>query len=102
MTQLTKEEPKMWGTSIIGFGTYSYTNRSGFSGEWMAIGFSPRKQNMTIYIMNGYDQYEELLSRLGKHKLAKSCLYINKLDDIDLAVLKEMIVHSFGYMTKNY
>lgn len=102
MSKLTGEEPKMWGESIVGFGTYSYTNRSGFKGEWMKIGFSPRKQNMTLYIMNGYEDYDEVLSRLGKHKLGKSCLYINKLADIDLSVLEELIDHSFKYVTKNY
>lgn len=102
MTELTKESPKMWGSSIIGFGTYHYKAKSGHEGDWMKIGFSPRKQNLTLYIMNGYDQYNSLLSKLGKHKLGKSCLYINKLEDIDMEVLKELILDSSEYMTKHY
>jgi len=102
MSRLTKEEAKMWGDSIIGFGTYKYSNSTGKEFEWMKIGFSPRKQSLTLYIMNGYEHYEELLQRLGKHKLGKSCLYINKLDDIDLSVLEELISHSYDYVTKNY
>lgn len=99
MSSLTGEKPKMWGTSIVGFGKYHYKTKSGIESDWMKIGFSPRKQNLTIYIMNGYDQYEDLLSKLGKHKLGKSCLYINKLEDIDLDVLKELILDSFEYFT---
>jgi len=102
MSRLTKEEAKMWGDSIIGFGTYKYSNSTGKEFEWMKIGFSPRKQSLTLYIMNGYEHYVELLQRLGKHKLGKSCLYINKLDDIDLSVLEELISHSYDYVTKNY
>jgi len=72
------------------------------NGEWMKIGFSPRKASLTLYIMNGYDTYDALLEKLGKHKLGKSCLYINKLSDIDMAVLKELIRNSYDYVTKNY
>jgi len=90
------------GASIIGFGLYPYKNKSGMNGEWMKIGFSPRKASLTLYIMNGYDTYDALLEKLGKHKLGKSCLYINKLSDIDMAVLKELIRNSYDYVTKNY
>lgn len=102
MTQITKEEPKMWGTSIIGFGTYAYTNKSGHNGEWMKIAFSPRKQSLSLYIMNGYDTYDGLLDHLGKHKIGKSCLYINKLADVDMDVLTELITQSYDYVTQNY
>jgi len=102
MTKLTGETAKMWGTSIIGFGLYHYKNKSGHQGEWMKIGFSPRKQSLTLYIMNGYDRYDDLLKRLGKYKLGKSCLYINKLEDIDMKVLEVMITDSYDYVTKNF
>ncbi|GAA5221590.1 DUF1801 domain-containing protein [Membranihabitans marinus] len=100
MTEITQVKGKMWGKSIVGFGKYSYTYASGHSGEWMAIGFSPRKQSLTLYIMPGFDKYEDLLNQLGKHKIGKSCLYINKLDDIDLKVLKMMIQQSYDFMMK--
>jgi hypothetical protein len=102
MEKITGQDAKMWGDSIIGFGTYHYTNKSGFKGEWMKIGFSPRKQNLTLYIMNGYESYGPLLEKLGKHKLGKSCLYINKLSDINMEVLEELIKHSFEYVTDNF
>lgn len=81
----------MWGPSIIGFGQYHYVYDSGREGDFLATGFSPRKANMVLYIMPGYQDYDEILGRLGKHRLGKSCLYINKLDDIDLDVLRELI-----------
>lgn len=84
-------EPVMWGGSIVGYGRYHYTYQSGREGDFLATGFSPRKSNLSIYIMPGYQDYSEILSRLGKHKLGKSCLYVNKLADIDLAVLRELI-----------
>jgi len=102
MTKLTGETAKMWGSSIIGFGLYHYKYKSGHQGEWMKIGFSPRKQNLTLYIMNGYDQYDDLLKRLGKYKLGKSCLYINKLEDVDMKVLEILITDSYDYVTKNF
>ena len=95
MTELTGEQPKMWGSSIIGFGTMLYQNTSG-ENEWMMIGLSPRKQSLTIYFMNGFKNYETQLKRLGKHKLGKSCLYISKLADVDINVLKEMISDSIA------
>ncbi|WP_304944479.1 DUF1801 domain-containing protein, partial [Vallitalea guaymasensis] len=97
MKNLTKEQPKMWGPSIIGFGKMEYKNTSG-THDWMMTGFSPRKQNLTIYIMDGFIKYEQLLSKLGKHKLGKSCLYINKLEDIDIDILKELISISIEYI----
>lgn len=84
-------EAKMWGPTIIGFGRYHYRYQSGREGDFLATGFSPRKANLSIYIMPGYQDYGAILKRLGKHKLGKSCLYVNKLADIDLQVLEELI-----------
>jgi Domain of unknown function (DU1801) len=98
MKKITKAEPKMWGTSIIGFGTYHYKYASGREGDWMQVGFSPRKQSITLYIMSGFSRYEELLGRLGKHKTGKSCLYIKKEEDIDMKVLKELLTQSVKYI----
>jgi len=90
MKQITKEEPKMWGSSIIGFGSYHYKGKSGREGDWMLIGFSPRKQNLTLYLMGGLDGHAALLKKLGKHKIGGGCLYIKSLADIDKKVLKEL------------
>lgn len=84
-------EPVMWGPSIIGYGRYHYKYDSGREGDFLATGFSPRKANLSIYIMPGYQDYSEIMDRLGKHKLGKSCLYVNKLADIDLDVLRELV-----------
>lgn len=91
MQKITGEEPKMWGGSIVGFGKYNYKYQSGRTGEWMLCGFSPRKQNLTLYIMSGFVKYQELMQKLGKHKTGKSCLYINKIEDVDSDVLSELI-----------
>ena len=88
------EPPKMWGPSIVGFGSYTYKYKSGREGEWMLVGFSPRKQALTIYVMSGFDEYADLMAKLGKHKTGKSCLYIKKLSDVDQDVLKELVVKS--------
>ena len=95
MSDITQQPPTMWGDSLIGFGLYKYQYASGRKGEWFRVGFSPRKQNITLYIMNGFSQYQHLLERLGKHKTGKSCLYISKLEDIDVDVLKQMIALSY-------
>ena len=89
--KITGFPPKMWGPTIIGFGQYHYVYDSGREGDSCATGFSPRKANLSIYVMPGYQNYSEILSRLGKHKLAKACIYVNKLADIDLEVLEELI-----------
>jgi len=102
MTRITGETPKMWGGSIIGFGSYHYRYDSGREGDWFLTGFSPRKQNLSVYIMAGFDRYEELMEKLGKHKTGKSCLYINKMEDVDLAVLQELIEESVKYMKEKY
>lgn len=91
-------EPVMWGDSIIGFGTYRYKYASGRQGEWFLTGFSPRKRNLTLYIMSGFDEYDDLLNKLGKHSTGKSCLYIKQLADIDLEVLKELVDKSVQHM----
>ncbi len=83
--------PLMWGPSMVGYGRYHYIYRTGRQGDFLATGFSPRKAAFSIYIMPGYAEFGEVLKRLGKHKLGKSCLYVNKLADIDLVVLEELI-----------
>ena len=98
MREVTGMEPAMWGPSIVGFGSYHYTYASGREGDFPVTGFSPRKQNLTLYIMPGFDAYESLLSKLGKHTLGKSCLYIKKLADVDLEVLKELVAKSVSAM----
>lgn len=100
MTKIVGEEPKMWGTSIIGYGSYHYKYESGREGDWFLTGFSPRKQNLTLYIMAGFDEYDDLMSKLGKHKTGKSCLYINKLSDIDMDVLEQLVTKSVAHMTE--
>ncbi len=90
--QLTGFSPVMWGTSIVGYGQYHYRYKTGREGDFLATGFSPRKSNLSIYIMPGYGNYGEILSRLGKHKKGASCLYVNKLADIDTEVLGELIL----------
>lgn len=101
MKQVTKAEPKMWGTSIVGFGTYHYKGKSGREGDWMLVGFSPRKQNLTLYIMAGFDRYNDLLKKLGKFTTGKSCLYIKKLADVDKKVLKELVTESVKVMKQS-
>jgi len=102
MEEITGKKPEMWGGSIIGFDSYHYVYASGREGDWPIVGFSPRKQNLTVYIMPGFDRYEALMQKLGKHKIGKSCLYIKKLKDVDEAVLKELIQESVSYMRNKY
>jgi hypothetical protein len=92
MKKATRSEGKMWGTSIVGFGDYRYTYASGRQGDWFLAGFSPRVQNLTVYMLGGFDG--ETLKKLGKYKTGKGCLYINKLEDVDLKVLDELITKS--------
>lgn len=98
MRDVTGEPATMWGDSIIGFGSYHYHYASGREGDWFLTGFSPRKQNLTLYIMSGFDAYEALLKKLGKFKTGKSCLYINKLEDVDMDVLRELVRQSAEHM----
>ncbi|QGX39254.1 DUF1801 domain-containing protein [Permianibacter aggregans] len=100
MSAITKAEPVMWGSSIVGFGHYHYVYESGREGDWMLCGFSPRKQNLVLYIMSGFSEYDELMNKLGKYKTGKSCLYLDKLSDVDLKVLKELIKRSVADMKK--
>ena len=100
MKEVTGEEAVMWGPSIVGFGSYHYTYASGREGDWMVTGFAPRKQALTLYIMSGFDRYENLLARLGKHSTGKSCLYIKRLSDVDLDVLRELIAESVALMSE--
>lgn len=98
MKQATKAEPKMWGSSIVGFGSYHYEYASGREGDWMLVGFSPRKQNLTLYIMPGFERYQELLKKLGKYSTGSSCLYIKRLKDVDIRVLQELVNESVKMM----
>lgn len=99
MKKITKEEPAMWGDSIVGFGSYHYkSERSKQEGDWFITGFSPRKQNLTLYILPGISRYKELVDQLGKCKTGGSCLYIKKLNDVDLKVLKQLITTAYKNM----
>lgn len=101
MREITGAEPKMWGTAIVGFGTYHYQYASGREGDWMQVGFSPRKQSLTLYIMSGFSRYDELMKKLGKHKTGKSCLYVKRLSDVDLVVLRKLIKQSVAHVKKS-
>ena len=101
MKQATKSDPKMWGPSIVGFGDYHYVYESGRENDWFLAGFSPRKQNLTLYLMSGFDRYNDLLKKLGKHSTGKGCLYIKKLADVDTKVLKELVEESVKVMSKS-
>ncbi|MEA3335406.1 MAG: DUF1801 domain-containing protein [Chloroflexota bacterium] len=100
LREVTGEEPSMWGSNIVGFGSYHYRYASGREGDWFLVGFSPRKQNLTLYIMSGFDDYDALLADLGRHKTGKSCLYINKLDDVDIPTLRELIRQSVAHVAE--
>lgn len=102
MTRVTGCPPTMWGPSIIGFGRYRYSYDSGREGEFMLTGFSPRKANLVIYILPGYDDLSEELDLLGKHRLGKSCLYVNKLADIDMAILERIVADGVAAMRESY
>ena len=98
MKEITREEPAMWGASIVGFGSYHYKYASGREGDWFLTGFSPRKQNLTLYVMSGFDDYPSLMDKLGKYKTGKSCLYIKNLEDIRIPILKKLIRESTRHM----
>lgn len=100
MKEVTGETPRMWGDAIVGFGDFRYVYETGREGDWFLTGFSPRKQSLTLYIMSGFAAYDDLLGKLGKHKTGKSCLYVNKLDDIDLTVLRRLVKQSVAAMRK--
>ena len=102
MKEVTGENPVMWGKSIVGYGQYHYIYDSGREGDFLIIGFSPRKASLTIYIMPGYQNYGDLMKTLGPHKLGKSCLYIRKLENIHLPTLKKLIKRGYTDMKKKY
>jgi hypothetical protein len=91
MEEVTGHKPKMWGPSIVGFGSYHYKYDSGREGDWMVTGFSPRKKDLTLYIMMGFEKHQDLMKQLGKHSTGKSCLYIKRLSDIHMPTLKKLI-----------
>ncbi len=98
MRRVSGSEPQMWGASIVGFGSYHYTYASGREGDWFLTGFSPRKRDLTLYIMPGFEGHEDLLARLGPHKTGKSCLYVKRLADLDVGVLEALVVASVAQM----
>ena len=100
--RITGMPAKMWGTSIVGFGRYHYKYESGREGEHLITGFSPRKSALSVYIMPGYQNMSAELARLGKHKIGKSCLYINKLSDVDMDVLEVIVCMGVDYIKANY
>lgn len=102
MERLTGHPPKMWGPSIIGFGSYHYRYASGHEGDMARIGFSPRKANIVLYIADGFAEYAELMTKLGKHKLGKSCLYIKRLSDVDEVILERLCAESLKWMNEKY
>ena len=102
MGEITGHEPRLWGSSLIGFGSYHYRYESGREGDFFLTGFSPRKSAFTIYIMPGFERYEALMKELGPHKLGKSCLYLKNLEVIDRGVLEKIIRDSVAYMREKY
>jgi hypothetical protein len=101
MQEVTGLEPQMWGDSIVGFGSYHYTYASSREGDWFLTGFSPRKQNLTLYIMSGFEEYDALMADLGKHKTGKSCLYIKRVEDVNLDTLRELVRRSVEHMEQS-
>ena len=102
MEKVAGEPPKMWGLSLVGFGSYHFTYASGREGDWPIVAFAPRKQNLALHIMPGFERYGDLLAKLGKHRTGRSCLYVNKLADIDFAVLEELVRESVSDMRRRY
>jgi len=102
LAEETGEPPRMWGKSIVGFGSYRMTYADGREADWMALGFSPRKQNLVLYLMDGFAEYEELLARLGRHSTGKACLYLKRLADVDMTVLEALAGEALAYMNEKY
>jgi hypothetical protein len=102
MQKTTKAKPQMWGSSIVGFGSFRYKYASGREGDWMLAAFSPRKQNITLYIWPGFEGYGELMAQLGKHSCGKACVYIKRLSDVHLPTLKKLINGSVKHMLKTF
>lgn len=101
-SEVTGETAKIWGDNMVGFGKYHYKYKSGHEGEWFLTGFAPRKQNLTIYIMSGFTEHEDLLQELGKYKTSSSCLYIKKLEDVNRRTLKELVKRSVSETKERY
>lgn len=102
MKEVSGKEPKIWGHSMVGFGSYHYKYDSGREGDMLAVGFSNRKQAITLYIMGGFDRHGELMNKLGPHKTGKSCLYIKRLSDVDIDILSELISESLKAVERKY
>lgn len=102
MREETGEEPRMWGPSMVGFGSYHYRYASGREGDCFVTGFSPRRGDLTVYVMSGLDRHPELLARLGRHRTGKSCLYLKRLSDVDTGVLRQLVADSVRYMVETY
>ena len=102
MAKATGKRPKMWGDAIVGYGRYEYKYKSGHEGAWFLTGFSPRKRDLTLYIMQGFKAHAPLMEKLGKYKNGKSCLYIKKLEDVDTDVLQQLIDGSLEYLQRTY
>jgi hypothetical protein len=102
MTKVTEQQPKMWGTSIVGFGSYHYKYASGREGDSCLTGFSSRKSDLTIYLASGFPKQQELLAQLGKHKVGKACLYLRTLADVDLQVLEQLLISSVEALRRQH
>ena len=102
MSAVTKHAPKMWGTSIVGFGAYHYKYASGHEGDTCSVGFSSRKGDISIYILSGFEEHDALLAKLGKHKVGKACLYVRRLSDIDLPILEQLVSRSVAEVRRRY
>ena len=102
MRRVTGVEPKMWAGGMVGFGSYHYHYESGREGDWFIAGFSPRKANLTLYVMAGFDRYDDLMARLGKYKTGKSCLYVKRLSDVDAEVLEQLVRESVAHVSTAY
>ena len=102
LAEVSGEAPRMWGPSIIGFGQYHYVYESGREGDSFLVGFAPRKANMVVYVMPGFGEYQKLLDKLGKYKTGSSCLYLGRLDKVDLKVLRTLVDKSVKHMRKKY
>lgn len=102
MRRATGAEPRMWGPEMVGFGEYHYRYESGREGDWFLAGFSPRKKELSVYVMAGFEGYADLLARLGRHKTGKSCLYLRSLADVDLGVLEELVRQSAAEVARRH
>lgn len=102
MKEVAKEDPILWGGRIVGFGTYEYKGKSGRSGTWFINGFAPGKVNLTVYIISGFNKYDDLMKKLGKYKTGVSCLYLKSLADVDVKVLRELVTLSYNYMKEKF